>query len=245
MTTSPRLARALGIALVALFFLSTGCSDEAGTTTSTSSEESSTSAAVGTTTIPDPGSSSTSSAPESTTPTTTSEPPATTTTDAAGEADMALTQIVFGSIRYIKITNVGQGPGSLKGMWLCQRPGYFELPDAVLAPGEAAAIVVGGGELPDLIGVTQVIDAGGALGVLDQTAGDVGLFTDASFSDPASIIGYVRWGRSIALGRTDTAVAAGIWQEGGTVEVTEGLLAITATSFPTTGPDDWVADIGV
>jgi hypothetical protein len=158
---------------------------------------------------------------------------------------MVLTQLVFGSVRYLIITNVGQGPGSLGGFWLCQRPGYFELPDAELGPGEAAAVVVGGGELPDLIGVTQMIDAGSALGVLDPKAGDIGFFTEPSFSDPDAIIGYVRWGDSVAQGRTDTAVAAGIWEEGGTVAVTEGLLAITITNLPAASFEDWVADIGV
>lgn len=246
MMASQRLALTFGVAIAAMVVLSAGCSDDA-TTTSTSpppSVSSTTSEAASTTEGPPQASSSTVPSPESTT--TTSEPPASTsTTVVVGEPDMVLTQVVFGTVRYIKITNVGQGPGSLGGMWLCQRPGYFELPDAELAPGEAAAIVVGGGELPELIGITQVINAGSALGVLDRTAGDVGLFTDASFSDPASIVGYVRWGRSIALGRTDTAVAAGLWEEGGTVEVTDGLLAITVTNLPATGPDDWVADIGV
>jgi hypothetical protein len=158
---------------------------------------------------------------------------------------MVLTQIVFGSVPYVAITNTGQGSGSLRGLWLCQRPGYFELPDAELGPGETAAVIVGGGELPDIIGVTQVVEAGAALGTINPARGEMALYTAATFSDPAAITGYVRWGDFAAQGRTDTAVAAGIWVEGGTVAVTGQVLAISINNLPATSPDDWAADIGV
>ena len=158
---------------------------------------------------------------------------------------MALTQLVFGGIRYVTITNVGQGSGTLRGMWLCQRPGYFELPDLELAPGEAAAVVVGEGELGDVIGIVHTIDAGRALGTLDPVAGEMALYEGASFSDPAAIRSYVRWGDRPPAGRSDTAIAAGIWDEDGTVSTAGNVIAITVSNPPARESSDWAADVGV
>lgn len=158
---------------------------------------------------------------------------------------MVLTQLVFAGVRYVTITNVGQGPGSLRGWWLCQRQGYFELPDIELGPAEGAAIVVGDGELSDIIGIVHIVEAGSALGTLDPLAGEMALYEGASFSDPNAMRGYVRWGEEPPAGRSDTAIAAGLWIEDGTIPTTANVLAITVSSLPAQSPDDWATDIGV
>ena len=210
--------------------------DQAESPTTTTSAASTSAAATSTTAPATSTSTTTTQAPDDT--------PVTTTTVASGEGEFVITQVIFGTVRYVALTNVGQGPGSLRDLWLCQRPNYFELPDVEIAPGDAAAIVIGGGELPDLIGISHVADAGISLGVLSASGGEIGLFRGASFSDPDAIIDYVRWGSPGSAGRSDTAVAAGIWPEDAAVEVPEELLALTIANLPTAGPGDWIAEIG-
>ena len=52
--------------------------------------------------------------------------------------------VSLGDLGQVVIQNVGGEAGSLGGLWLCQRPLYYEFPDVVLQPGESAAVSVGG-----------------------------------------------------------------------------------------------------
>lgn len=221
-------------------------SDDAGSTTDAPPPSTST-APTTTTTSGAATSSSTTEAPVDSTTTTTTQAATTTTViedPVVFGPTIAMVQVVFGSTSYVVLRNVGQTDGSTRGLWMCQRPSYFELPAVDLGPGEAVAVIVGDGELPDLIGISETISAGAALGRLDAEDGEMALYTDAAFSDPAAIIGYVKWGDDPAVGRSDTAVAAGIWTEGGTVDVPTELLVLTAASPPAAGPEDWIAEIG-
>ena len=139
------------------------------------------------------------------------ETPTTTTTEATAEtaapepditeappavsgspSDLAITEVVFGD--HVTITNLGDAPVSVEGLWLCNRPSYTPLPTAQIAPGESLDIAAG-----DLDG-------------LQEGNGEVALYTSNNFGDSGSIIDYVTWGQG--GGRLSVAADAGIWPAG-------------------------------
>ncbi len=231
--------------LLLLLTVTAACGDDddggpaatAASTTAAAAVVASTSAPIMATPAPTTG------APTSTTlvPSTTVAPD--TEVAQTGEPDFAIAQLVFGEAPYAAIRNTGSGAGSTAGLWLCQFPGYWALPDTTLEPGELLAVALGDTAVPDLIGVAATADAEGALGVVAPAGGELGLYSDARFTDPAAIIDYVEWGVA-GHERSDIAVGAGIWVEGGFVEMPAEALGLIAGGFPTTGPDGWVAEVG-
>ena len=171
-------------------------------------------------------------------PTTASAPDATTTAPVSAGAQFAITQVSLGVLGQVVIRNVGSEAASLAGYWLCQRPSYFEFPDVVLQPGESAAISVGGEIFVPPEGAI-VIDEIAAIGPFDPASGEVGLYLGSDFSSPEAILSYVEWGSS-GHGRSDTAVSAQIWPDGGFVPTTADSGAILATTIPATDPSHWI-----
>jgi hypothetical protein len=173
-----------------------------------------------------------SSGDETASDTTTSTPPNGSTTAAAsttaggGSAVFAIETVIFGDGAMVVITNTGTGAGELAGHWLCQRPSYFQIPDATLEPGEQVAIALDG----DVATV----------GTIDPASGELGLYSSSQFDDASAIESYVEWG-SAGHGRSAVAVTAGIWTEGGFVATTSTTASLVATAVPATGPDDWSA----
>jgi hypothetical protein len=146
--------------------------------------------------------------------------------------------VSLGVLGKVVIQNVGGEAGSIGGLWLCQRPSYYEFPDIVLQPGESAAVSVGGDIFvppPDAI----VIEGIAAIGPFDPASGEVGLYSKRAFEDPSAILSYVEWGNS-GHGRSATAVSAGIWPDGGFVPTTADSGAILATTIPSTDPTHWI-----
>ena len=145
----------------------------------------------------------------------------------------------MGSLSQVFVENVGDAPGSLAGHWLCQRPAYYELPDVELQPGEVAQIYVSGRD-NDVFGPRDgaiVVEGPATIGTLEAEDGEVGLYSSNSFGSASDIVSYVEWGSS-GHGRSDTAVAAGIWVEG-FVPTTADSGAILATRIPPTDPSHW------
>ncbi len=99
---------------------------------------------------------------------------------------------------FVLIRNDGDADVDLSGMWLCNRPNYVPLPDQVLKPGRVAEV-----DAFDL--------------KLDPSSGELALYTERAFDDPAAIIRYVQWGDD-AHGRTSVAVAANVWPAGDFVD---------------------------
>jgi len=152
---------------------------------------------------------------------------------AGGAAVFAITEVSFDGTAFVRVTNVGGAPGSLAGHFLCNRPTYFALPDVTLAPGESLA--VGEVDAPSVDG--QTVAASGQIGGISASGGEIGLYDSNSFSSSDSILSYVEWAES-GHGRSGTAVAAGIWTDGGFVP-SDGVGALVATvDFPTS-PADW------
>ncbi len=184
--------------------------------------------------------------------TTTTSAPTTTTTVAptttlAGDAVFSITHVSFGDNPFVEITNVGSGPGELAGYWLCQRPGYFELPALTVEPGERIVIAQGEAEAVELAGVEQVVGAESQLGAFGPASGEIGLYFfgdgGSNFGSAEALRAYVEWGRS-GHGRSSTAVEAGLWELDGFVPTPDNALALTALEPQPTGPDGWTVDVG-
>jgi len=166
----------------------------------------------------------------------TTQVPTTTPTVSAG--NFALTIVSLGVLGNVVVQNVGGEAASLGGHWLCQRPSYYEFPDVVLQPGETAAVSVGGDIFVPPEGAI-VIDGVAAIGPFNPESGEVALYFGSDFNNPEGILSYVEWGSS-GHGRSQMAVAAQIWPEGGFVATTADSGAILATSIPATDPTDWM-----
>lgn len=184
---------------LALLLILAACGDEPGGTTTSSVNGDTTTAATDTTVSP-----------------------TTTTGDSAGgDGVFVLTALTFGEAGTVTITNIGSGPGSLGGHFLCQRPSYAPVPDTVLGPGESITLTLG-----------EDID----LGTLRPADGEVGLYSSSNFASADHILSYVEWGNA-GHGRSSVAGEAAIWE--GFVETGEETTSITATSTPATSPADW------
>lgn len=165
----------------------------------------------------------------------------TTAVGAPGAGRLVVSEVGFTDEGWVRITNVGGAATGTGGHWLCNRPAYFELPDTMLGPGESMIVASQStnGALDGLAAGGQVAEAGGSIGSIADTTGEMGLYTSSNFSDSASLISYVEWGQP-NHGRSVTAVEAGVWVDGGFV-ASSGASSLTATVDVPGSPDDWTA----
>jgi hypothetical protein len=121
---------------------------------------------------------------------------ATTTSEAAvaGPSSPLVIVAVDFEAGFILIRNDGDDDYDLTGHWICNRPTYSELPSETLASGRIIEID------------TSVIG-------LSAESGEIALYTSGDFSNVDDIIRYVQWGTD-SHGRTEVAVAGGVWQDG-------------------------------
>ena len=147
----------------------------------------------------------------STTGSTTTAPETTTTVGdvPTGESPLVVMSIGFDT-KFILIRNDGDDDYDLSGHWVCNRPSYLQLPDQVLAPGDAIEIDVR------------------TLG-LNPDSGELALYTSGDFASSTDIIRYVQWGTD-SHGRTSVAVAGGVWPEGDFVDNQGGNLESTGSN---------------
>ncbi len=247
------------VAAAVVLLAAAACSDSGSTTTADAPATTvvPTSTVAATTPATSEPATTTSEAPVTTVTTTTaptattSSAPATATTVAptttAPTAAFTITAVVFGENGFVEITNVGAAAGDVGGHWLCQRPGYFEIPPQSLEPGESVWVATGEASSAASATAVAVFGAEGRLGQFSPRTGEVALYAGSTFSNPDLIRSFVEWGPEGGLpraGRGGIAVEAGLWVEGELVVVTEGAIGVTATTPPTDGPDDWIADIG-
>lgn len=233
------------ILITAFVLLAASCggdTDSTTTTTPTSSEATSTTALsdASTTTVVAEATTSSTAAP---TTSATTAPTVTTTTVADGDPAIRIDEVVFAGEPYLIIANRGTGRGSTAGHWICQFPSYYELPAVDLQPGERLAVPLGEGEAPQLVGIVATVDVTTPLGSIASHDGEIGLYSSNAFNSAEAIVDYVEWGFPDHA-RAEVAIAAQIWTQNGYVEVPAEMLAIVAQAFPTTGPEDWFAEIG-
>jgi len=228
--------RRLILILTALVLVATACGDDNESTPVTTSTTPATPVTdPTTTTITHPTTTTTEAV------TTTGAASTTTTTpEEIGDSGLRIAQVGFDAgpqEGWVVIENAGSEPVSLAGHFLCQRPGYFRLPDVDLGPGDVFWIAVD--EVEGLDGTAPSIGAGGALGAFSQVNGEMGLYDSNSFGDPDSILSYVEWG-STGHGRSSVAVAAGLWFDGEFVDgLDESIGAIFSEAGQPAGAGAW------
>ena len=102
----------------------------------------------------------------------------------------------------VELINTGGMPVDISSYWLCDFPQYVQLSNTN---------IVCGGDL--ILNPGEVITVSSNVVTINNNDGEIGLYTTNSFSNPDAIIDYVEWGFS-GHGRSDEAVAAGIWTTG-------------------------------
>jgi len=110
----------------------------------------------------------------------------------AGVNDLRITE-VNPATGQVEVTHVGAtGFTTATSLPFCHEFIYFStIPSGTsFGPGESKVFTVGG---------------------LNSSAGDLWLYRDSNFANPASIITGLKYGTSASVGRTAVAVAAGIW----------------------------------
>lgn len=120
----------------------------------------------------------------------------------------AIHEMGLGPDGYAALTNFTDVPVTTAGLYLCQGSNCFELPDAVISPGETGIVAVGDGT-----GLAGVIATRATLGELRSSDGEIALLTSPDSGDPEALLIYLEWG-STPHELTDVAVAAGRWLEG-------------------------------
>ncbi|NQV08194.1 hypothetical protein HQ535_16805 [bacterium] len=206
----------LGALLIALVLVTAACGDDdsaetttAPTTTAASTTAPATTAPATTTTTATATEGGTTAAPA-------------TTTVAESHAGLVIRQIGFDTdfqSGWVLIHNTGTAPVSLAGYFLCQRPSYFGLPDVEIAPD--GILWVAPIDAGDLVDTSPSIGAGGQIGAINSSSGEMGLYSASDFGSSDAIVSYVEWGNT-GHGRSSVAVGAGIWGEGEFVPVPAG-----------------------
>lgn len=171
----------------------------------------------------------------STSTSTTTTPPTATQPPPGAEANIEITEVVFGADGYVAVTNFGDASADVGGWQLCQRPRYLSLPQVVIEPGEVVLFAFG-----DTTGLDgNVAEIGGGLGTIDAGDGEIGLYTSSAFGNPNAIVTYVEWGSS-GHGRSAVAVEAAIWGDGDFVPTENESVRIVKTTADEVGDDDWI-----
>ena len=114
-------------------------------------------------------------------------------------------QIVINEIQpggTVEIKNLGTAAVDVSNYWLCDFPSYRRL--------GAGGTSIACGDLNLGAGEILTVDN---FNVIDATDGKMGLYDAQSFGSADAMVDYVEWG-STGHGRSNVAVAAGIWQTG-------------------------------
>ena len=99
----------------------------------------------------------------------------------------------------VELTNTGNEMVDVSSLWLCDFPAYDQLSTLSVVCG---SLNMAPGDVTVVSGWT-----------VDQSDGELGLYTSTSFASPTAIIDYVEWG-SPNHTRSSVAVSAGIWTAG-------------------------------
>ena len=150
------------------------------------------------------------------------------------DATFALGTVIFGEQGRIEVINTGSQAGNVNGYWIAAHPFYLELPSAIVEVGEGVTIAFDPEASPDAL-----LHAAGLLPVLEASNGEVGLYANGNFGDPAAIRDYVEWGAGGHF-RSTVAEAAGIWDPERIVTTSGdegGLVPIAGEQPQLLGPD--------
>ncbi|NQU39501.1 MAG: DM13 domain-containing protein [Lentisphaerae bacterium] len=98
----------------------------------------------------------------------------------------------------IELQNQGGSPVDVSSWWICSQPSYHQISSLTVS----GSTVMASGDLITLSGASLDLNA---------TQEDVGLYTTNSFTSPSAMEDFVQYGATGDIGRTDVAVAKGIW----------------------------------
>ncbi len=231
-----KISAVLLLIVVVVALIAAACGGDENATTATESAAATTEATTTTTRATTTTEATTTTGATTTTPATTQPAP-------EGAANFEITRVDFGGDGFVEVTNTGTAAGTAEGLWLCQLPMYSPLPDVVLEPGESVWVTRGDGQGLTASGEPIQVVPDAAYGPLVAETGEMGLYVstnfNVNFSSPGAIISYVEWGDS-GHGRSSVAVNAGIWPEGGFVDVADADTIGTAVAEPA-DPADWQA----
>lgn len=118
-----------------------------------------------------------------------------------------IASVGLGPDGYVELRNFSSVAASLKGLFLCQPPECFELPDVEVAAGESAFVAAS--ERTDLPSVATTWPEM----TLSPADGELGIYVSEETDDRNAVRAYMQWGSSPHNG-TETAIEAGFWVEG-------------------------------
>jgi hypothetical protein len=98
----------------------------------------------------------------------------------------------------IELQNLGHTSVDVASWWICYQPNYHQISSLTVSGSTTVA-------------PGAIITISGASLDLDATQEDVGLYNSSSFTSPAAMEDFVQYGATGDIGRTDVAVAKGIW----------------------------------
>jgi hypothetical protein len=102
---------------------------------------------------------------------------------------------------FVELKNAGDAAIDISDYWLCDFPFYDQLKNLTIECGD---LMLEPGELVT-VGTSNI--------TINGADGEMGLYTTNSFTNAAAMVDYVEWG-STGHGRSDVAIAAGIWTAG-------------------------------
>lgn len=145
----------------------------------------------------------------STTPDTTESPDetmesATDPTPAADTGRLRVRRVRFNQADLFELRNDTTAEIDLSDFWLCANRSYRELSE----------LSVDAGTLQLAAGASVTLS-----GFDFAEASDLGIYASQSFSSADALRAYVKWGQSGSADRESVGVAAGLWTDGGFVDV--------------------------
>lgn len=131
--------------------------------------------------------------------------------------NIAITELFLGSDDpRLAITNLEDSTVQLNGWFLCNRPGYFQLPNITLSPGQRVVVHLGtSGTDTD-----TDIYSGGRLSKPSTSADEMAMYSNGQFGNVNSIVDYVQWGRAgQSPSREGLAIRANLWNQNAFVDI--------------------------
>ena len=119
---------------------------------------------------------------------------------ASNNAIIAINEIIPAD-NLIEFINLGTTTFDLSNYWICESGQSEQLDDLVINCGNL------------LLAPGDMVTVEGNVVNIASDDGEMGLFSDDDFTDPANVVDYVEWG-STGHEKSDEAVAAGIWSTG-------------------------------
>lgn len=133
--------------------------------------------------------------------------------------DLQLVAVDF-QLNSIVITNNGNDTVRTQGLWAYQNGEAFEFNIFSIEPR------------------ANIVFSVRRLGQVENSGGEIALFSSDTFSDPDAMIDYVAWGTS-EHSRSQIAAEALLWSGDDEVETEEGTIILVRTDSSAFGPIAW------